>query len=135
MDLCEGVTCEVPCVKMVGVACVERSQCHRPGTCDSATGLCAEPSLDSLVSPELWLADETPCDDGYSDEGRCLSGVCVGPTSAPTPVPTRSPTVSPTPSPSPSPTAAPTASPTTPVPTPSPTTVPALPPPFRPQAR
>merc|ERR1719420_390543 len=102
VDLCIGVVCEA------------LSECHEVGECDSATGLCSEPTKPDYT---------TNCDDGDPLTGIswCESGVCVGmdlcagvtcsqtqcdpstglceelaPTNEPTPYPTSEPTSEPT---------------------------------------
>ncbi len=52
------------------VVCTALDQCHVPGTCDPATGLCDDPDA----------PNGTSCDDGQActDPDACVDGVCVG---------------------------------------------------------
>lgn len=52
------------------VVCPTPDQCHDPGTCNPATGVCSNPPK----------ADGTPCDDGLfcTATDTCQGGVCTG---------------------------------------------------------
>lgn len=54
------------------VVCEALDDCHRPGVCDPATGLCSQPVQD----------DGTICDDGNActSASACRGGTCVGQT-------------------------------------------------------
>src|SRR5262249_14961607 len=58
------------CVGNDPVVCASLDQCHDPGKCDSATGLCSNPPK----------ADGTPCNDGTASTSldSCQAGVCGG---------------------------------------------------------
>jgi hypothetical protein len=52
------------------VVCMALDQCHDPGVCDAATGLCSNPAK----------ANGTPCADGNActQTDTCQAGLCVG---------------------------------------------------------
>jgi hypothetical protein len=53
-----------------GVTCAAQDQCHVPGSCNPATGLCSNPNA----------PDSTSCDDGdpNTPTSVCVSGTCDG---------------------------------------------------------
>lgn len=55
--------------RCAGVVCTASDQCHSPGICDPATGLCSNPPK----------ADGSPCSDGSActTSDTCQSGTCV----------------------------------------------------------
>jgi cysteine-rich repeat protein len=58
------------CVGADPIICTAMDDCHEPGVCDPATGICSTPSS----------SDGTPCDDGdlCTQSDVCMSGVCSG---------------------------------------------------------
>ena len=90
------------CGVCVPIICVAADQCHDPGTCDPASGVCSNPpkpdgatcddgnactSGDACqrgVCVGAPVDDGTPCDDGNvcTSGDTCQHGVCVGGTSS-----------------------------------------------------
>ncbi len=68
-DQCLQGTC-IGTKSCQNVVCYQLDQCHKPGTCDPSTALCANPVL----------PNGTPCDDGYQNtvNDSCTDGVCYG---------------------------------------------------------
>jgi hypothetical protein len=66
LDRCESGVC----VGQSPVVCPEPDSCHKPGTCDAATGLCHNPAKDDGADCD---SDHDPCT--VSD--HCSAGVCV----------------------------------------------------------
>jgi hypothetical protein len=58
------------CTGVNPVSCGASDQCHAPGTCDPASGVCSNPTA----------AESTACDDGdpCTQTDRCQAGACVG---------------------------------------------------------
>jgi hypothetical protein len=54
------------------VVCVASDQCHQPGVCDQATGICSKPAK----------PDDSPCNDQNACTGgdKCVGGLCAGST-------------------------------------------------------
>jgi len=71
-NLCtQGDTCQAgQCQGGTPVTCSASDQCHDPGVCNPATGLCSNPPTQ----------DGTPCDDGNacSEHESCRQGRCIG---------------------------------------------------------
>jgi streptogramin lyase len=65
-DTCQGGTCQ----SGAPVVCTAADDCHDPGTCDPATGVCSEPTK----------PDGTACNDGSActQTDACQAGDCVG---------------------------------------------------------
>ena len=67
-DVCTNGNCAGvdPCAS---VTCPEPDQCHDPGSCDHATGICSNPAK----------AEGTPCSDGNActQPDTCQSGACT----------------------------------------------------------
>ena len=65
-DICQSGAC----VGSNPVVCAASDQCHVPGTCNTATGVCSNPSA----------PNGTPCNDGdaCTRTDACQSGACVG---------------------------------------------------------
>jgi hypothetical protein len=64
-------TCQAGvCTAGTTLTCTASDQCHTAGTCDPATGICANPSRD----------DDTSCDDGdpCTISDACQAGACRG---------------------------------------------------------
>jgi 6-phosphogluconolactonase (cycloisomerase 2 family) len=64
-------TCQVGiCVGAAPVVCAGMDDCHEPGVCDPATGVCSNPNA----------ADGIGCDDGNACTltDTCFAGVCTG---------------------------------------------------------
>src|SRR5437773_2203290 len=74
-DTCQGGTC----TGGNAVMCPAPDQCHDPGTCDVATGVCSNPSK----------ADGTACNDGNActQTDSCQGGTCTGGNSVVCPAP------------------------------------------------
>ena len=74
-DTCQGGTC----TGGNAVVCPAPDQCHDPGTCDVATGVCSNPSK----------ADGTACNDGNActQTDACQGGTCTGGNSVVCPAP------------------------------------------------
>jgi len=69
-DLQDGVGFVLYKSQCAGVVCQAKSQCHRAGTCDAATGQCSE----------VLMEDDSACDDGdYTTANDiCKAGICSG---------------------------------------------------------
>jgi uncharacterized repeat protein (TIGR01451 family) len=65
-DVCQAGSC----VAGTPVTCTALDQCHVPGTCNPATGVCDNPNAD----------DGTSCNDGNActQSDTCLAGACNG---------------------------------------------------------
>lgn len=63
-------TCQAGACTGTPVSCIALDQCHTAGTCNPATGACAN----------FTIPDGTACDDGNSGTNNdvCISGVCRG---------------------------------------------------------
>src|SRR5205809_1047190 len=74
-DTCQGGTC----TGGNAVVCPAPDQCHDPGACDVATGVCSNPSK----------ADGTACNDGNActQTDTCQGGTCTGGNSVVCPAP------------------------------------------------
>lgn len=61
---------DAPTDPCAGVVCTAADQCHEPGTCDPATGVCSNPPK----------PDRAPCDDGSACTAvdYCEAAACIG---------------------------------------------------------
>lgn len=67
---CETVSCVANKCVYAPLVCTAKDQCHDPGTCDMATGVCSDPAK----------PDDTACNDGNActQTDKCTLGVCTG---------------------------------------------------------